>query len=307
MITVDKSLAARKEQLLVYFRERAVESLGEIRRTYGSTQFKKQAAAANRAVIQARQNIEKALLQKATREGWSNQEILECILMITYTNYIVMIEARNEVWPYEYMTFSRRIGELWQPFAKLCFDYPLRDLTLFVPPLFSEVKRKFTSEIESYIDTLTITDHQKKELKKYYNKVWSLVTSGEVKLELDLHFEQNRERFVVDFKSGFGSNEKGNTNRLLLVASIYKNLEENYTCLLLVRAEEDRNNNYFRTLKNSGIWQAYCGTETHAKIKEHSGFDIKQWIEKNIDWSGDFGSDTMQYFRDNDLDQYLKW
>jgi hypothetical protein len=44
--------------------------------------------------------------------------------MVTYTNYVVMIEARNDTWPYDYMTFSRRIGELWEPFAKLCFRYP---------------------------------------------------------------------------------------------------------------------------------------------------------------------------------------
>lgn len=254
MIAIEKSLSTKKKDLLTYFRERAEESLEEIRRTYGSTEFKEQAKAINGAVKETRGNIIKALLQKATEEKWSYEEILQCILMITYTNYIVMIECRNEVWPYEYMTFSRRIGELWQPFCQLCFDYPLRSLKLFIPPLFSEVKQKLTAEIEDYIDTLTITEEQKKELKGYYTKVWSLVTSGEIKLELDLHFEQNEEKFIVDFKSGFGSNEKGNTNRLLLVASIYKNLEENYRCLLLVRAEEDRNNNYYQTLKNSGIW-----------------------------------------------------
>lgn len=307
MITIDKSLGARKGDLLTYFRERANESLEEIRRNYGNTEFRQQASAINRATIETKDNIIKPLLQKTAKEKWSNKEVLQCILTITYTNYIVMVECRNEVWPYEYMTFSRRIGELWQPFSKLCFDYPLRDLALFVPPLFSEVKRKLTTEIEDYIDTLTVTEEQKKELKKYYNKVWNLVSSGEIKLELDLHFEQNGRRFVVDFKSGFSSNEKGNTNRLLLVASVYKNLEQNYRCLLLVRAEEGRNNNYFQILKNSGIWEAYCGSETYAKIKEHSGFDIKQWIENNIDWSGDLRTDTMEYFRDNNLDQYLKW
>jgi hypothetical protein len=46
-----------------------------------------------------------------------------------------------------------------------------------------------------------------------YQKVWILVTSGEIKLELDLHFENGENDFVVDFKSGFSSNEKGNTNR----------------------------------------------------------------------------------------------
>ena len=144
--------------------------------------------------------------------------------MVTHASNIVMIESRNDVWPYEYMSFSRRIGELWEPFCKLCFDYPNRALTLFIPPLFSEVKQKLTDEIEDYVDALTIMEEQKRELKRYYNKVWSFVTSGEIKLELDLHFEQDGEKFVVDFKSGFGSNEKGNTNRLLLVATIYKSL-----------------------------------------------------------------------------------
>jgi len=307
MIVIDRSLSTRKEDLLTHFRGRASESLEQVRRTFGATQYKAQASAINKASIETKDNMIKSLLQKAAREEWSNKQALECVLMITYTHYVVMIETRNEVWPYEYMTFSRRIGELWQPFCKLCFDYPLRGITLFVPPLFSEVKQKLSTEIEDYIDTLTITEEQKEQLKKYYNKVWSLVTSGEIKLELDLHFEDNGERFVVDFKSGFGSNEKGNTNRLLLVGSIYKSLEENYRALLLVRAEEDRNNNYFRILKNSGVWQAYCGNEAYAKVKEHSGFDIKRWIADNIDWSTDLSRETMDYLRQNELEQYLKW
>lgn len=227
--------------------------------------------------------------------------------MITYTSYIVMLECRNEVWPYEYMAFSRRIGELWEPFCELCFDFPIRDISLFVPPLFSEVKKRLTNEIEDYISRLSISSDQKKELKRYYDKVWSLVTSGGIKLELDLHFELNGEKIVVDFKSGFGSNEKGNTNRLLLVASVYKNLEENYKCIILVRSEEDRNNNYFQTLKNSGIWEAYCGDEAYAKIKEYSGFDIKQWITSNINWEDDFKEETILHFRESSLDQYLRW
>lgn len=137
--------------------------------------------------------------------------------------------------------------------------------------------------------------------------MWSFVTSGEIKLELDLHFEQGAERFVVDFKSGFSSNEKGNTNRLLLVATIYKSLEESYRCCLFVRAEEDRNNNYFQILKDSGIWEAYCGSETYAKIEGYSGFNIGGWIKDNIAWANDFRSDTMSFFEDNNLNQYLRW
>lgn len=307
MIKLDKKLSSRKDEILAYFRQRGLESLKEINGFYGTAEYKKRAGAINKSVIGTKIKILQTLLQKADRETWNNEEVLRCVLLITYCSYIVMIELRNDVWPYEYMTFSRRIGELWDPFCQTCFEYPLKELELFVPPLFSEVKQRLTKEIEDYIDALEITDEQKDELKKYYKKVWSFVTSGEIKLELDLHFLQNDNKYIVDFKSGFGSNEKGNTNRLLLVATIYKNLEENYQCLLLVRADEDKNNHYFQTLKNSGIWEAYCGKDTYSKIEEYSGFDIGSWIENNISWSSDFRPDTMKYFKDNELSQYLKW
>lgn len=307
MVNIDKSLNRSKNELLAYFRDRASESSEEIKGIYGSTNYKKQASEINKAIIKTKENILKSLLQKAKNEKWSNLEILECVLMITYTCYIVMIEYRNSVWPYEYMAFSRRIGELWEPFCKICFEYSINELKLFIPPLFSDVKRKLSREIEDFIESLNIPKDQKIELKRYYDKVWSLVTSGEIKLELDLHFEQNGKKYVVDFKSGFGSNEKGNTNRLLLVASVYKILEEDYQCMLLVRAAEDSNNNYFQLLKNSGIWNAYSGDNTYEKIKEFSGFDIKLWIEENINWNEDFDQKTIQYLTDNNLTQYLIW
>ncbi|AUO79553.1 hypothetical protein BSP10_150 [Bacillus phage BSP10] len=56
--------------------------------------------------------------------------------------------------------------------------------------------------------------------------MWELVVSGEIKLESDLHFEKDGVKYNVDFKSGFNSNEKGNTNRLLMVGSIYKTRPE---------------------------------------------------------------------------------
>lgn len=288
-----------------YYRSRAEEFLSEIKLTYGNTQYREQASAINKSLIETKDILLATLLQTAENEKWSNQEKLESILMITYTNYIVMLESRNDVWPYEYMTFSRRIGELWEPFCKLCFAYPINKVTLFIPPLFSEVKKKLSDEIEVYIDKLKISKEEKEQLKKYYYKVWGLVTSGEIKLELDLHFIYNNQKFVVDFKSGFGSNEKGNTNRLLLVASIYQNLEENYKCMIFVRADE--NNHYFQTLKNSGIWDAFSGAEAYNQMNLFSGFDIKSWIELNVNWEKDFKKETMQFFKQNNLDQYLIW
>jgi hypothetical protein len=158
------------------------------------------------------------------------------------------------------MAFSRRIGELWEGFIRTAFDFAPNGLTYFVPPLFSDVRKSLKQEIHEYINQLPLKAARKRELLEYYEKVWSLVDSGEINLELDLHFEVKGQRINVDLKSGFGSNEKGNTNRLLMVATIYRNLEADYRCVLLVRAPEDQNNHYFRTLRDSAVWEAYCGT-----------------------------------------------
>jgi hypothetical protein len=302
---IDKTIKDRKIELLSYFRDRASEALTVIKSKFADTQSDKRARAINESLNQTKSVLITTILQQAEKEKWTNKEKLECILMVTYCNIVVMIESRNSVRPYEYMDFSRRVGELWDPFCKLCFYYPINDISLFVPPLFSEVKKKMTDEIADYIDNLNITAEEKQELKIYYDKVWSLVSSGEIQLELDLHFSHNDQKYVVDFKSGFGSNEKGNTNRLLLVATIYQNLDENYKCLLFVRAEE--NNSYFNTLKNSGIWEAYCGNEAYEKIKTHSGYDLKLWTDTNIDWENDFNNETITHFTDKNLLQYLLW
>ncbi len=304
-MNIDKTIKSRKIELLSYFRNRSSEALTVVKAKFAETQSDKRARAINESLNQTKAVLITTLLQQAEKENWTNLEKLECILMITYCNIVVMIESRNSVRPYEYMDFSRRVGELWDPFCKLCFYYPINNLSLFIPPLFSEVKKKMTDEISDYIENLSITKEEKQELKRYYDKVWDLVSSGEIQLELDLHFSHNNQKYVVDFKSGFGSNEKGNTNRLLLVATIYQNLDENYKCLLFVRAEE--NNSYFNTLKNSGIWNAYCGSDAYQKIKEYSGYDLRLWSDTNIDWATDLDTETTAHLTENNLLQYLLW
>ena len=223
---INRDIRYNKQILLDYFRSRASETLSELSLTFSASDYKKKAQAVNHAIIQSKDNLISILLETARRESWNNRELLECILMVTYTNDVVMLETRNSVWEYDYMAFSRRVGELWEPFCKLCFQYPINNISLFIPPLFSEVKQNLTHEIDTYISGLNITNTEKVQLRKYYEKVWSLVTSGEIQLECDLHFTDGTKKYIVDFKSGFGSNEKGNTNRLLLVGSIYQNIEE---------------------------------------------------------------------------------
>jgi len=305
MLNISKDTRKDKAGLLQYFRDRSNEFLAKVNNDYGNTEYKKKAKKLNTLLVKARVTLIEIVEQKSKKENWTNQETLECVLMITYCNYIVMLEMRHSVWSYEYMAFSRRIGELWEPFCKLAFEYPINDLELFVPPLFADVKKMLADEIEGYINGVNLTSEEKEQLIKYYNKVWSLVMSGEIQLELDLHFIFEEKRYVVDFKSGFGSNEKGNTNRLLLVASVYQNLEDGYEPLIFVRSAE--NNNYFKTLQNSGIWSAFSGKDTYVELHKYSGYDIRNWINKNINWVEDLNNSFVIHLKENDLLKYLTW
>ena len=308
MTLIDNNVRTKKTELLEYYRSRSDELIAESKQIYADSEYKKRASLVNKGLIEAKGNLLKILEQKSKKENWEKDEVLEGVLIITYTNYVVMLEARNDVWSYEYMAFARRIGELWEPFCLLCWDYPINDnLNYFVPPLFKDVKTKLTKEIDDLISKLEISKDEKDELRKYYQKVWILVTSGEIKLELDLHFENGENNFVVDFKSGFSSNEKGNTNRLLLVASIYKVLEEGHKCLLFVRSPEEQNNHYLQTLKKSGLWDVYCGEETYRKIQDFTGFNLAEWMKENVKWENDFDEKMFSHLQDNNLIQYLEW
>lgn len=296
-----------KSNLLQYFRDRTKEYYSEIEKTYSKTDFKKRASAINKSVITIRENILKTLFNLSKKNKIEDKDIISPVLTIYYTSYVVMLEARNYYWPYEYMAFARRIGELWEPFCKIPFEYPVNELDIFIPPTFEDVKKLLTYEIKDYISKLPLSDEQKSELITYYEKVWQLVTSGDIKLELDLHFIQGNNKYVVDYKSGFHSNEKGNTNRLLLVGAIYKNISPDYKPLIFVRSDKDDNNHYLQTLNRSDIWSVHCGEEAYSEICKYTGFNLNDWIEKNINWKNDISSDFYKYLNKNDLIKYLSW
>ena len=154
---------------------------------------------------------------------------------------------------------------------------------------------------------LPLSNDIKIELKRQYAFPWTMVDSGGIKLDLDLHFEQNGVHYNCDFKSGFSSNEKGNTNRLLLVGSIYNSLGNNEKTLLFVRQSEDENNHYLQTLKNSPYWDVYCANDCYSAIKKFTGFDLRGWIDHNIDWENDISKEFSNHLRENDLLKYLTW
>jgi len=286
------------------FREEAERSLAA---TSSLKDRKEKAKKINIGIQEYRDDRIKTMLLQAKSLAWNNKQILDEILMITYTSYIVMLEYRNKIWSYDYMAFARRIGELWEPFCKLPFEYSIRRLKIIEPMNFRELQRKIKSQTTDYINTLRISEQEKRLLTYYYEFPWNLVDSGGIKLDLDLHFEQNGVHYNCDFKSGFSSNEKGNTNRLLLVGSIYHSISENEKTVLFVRQKENQNNHYLQTLKNSGFWSVYCADDCYTKILEFTGFDLRHWLDVNVDWESDISAEFRSYLNENGLLKYLSW
>jgi hypothetical protein len=103
---IDINLRNNKAELLAYFRNRANEIVSELALQYSAADYKKRASALNKAIIQSKENLLLIVEETARAQHWTNNDILECVLMITYTNDVVMLESRNAVWEYDYMAFS---------------------------------------------------------------------------------------------------------------------------------------------------------------------------------------------------------
>lgn len=292
-----------KSKWIAFFTQQVATEKEKICSRYKN--YKDQASAINQFINDIRDNSIRSL--KAHSNELTQSELLDEILIITYASYIVMLDARNSVWPYEYMAFARRIGELWEPFCKLPFEYPIKKLTIISPPDFNKVQDTIKKDATNYIDSLKLDQETKDELKRHYAIPWTMVDSGGIKLGLDLHFEQDGIHYNCDFKSGFSSNEKGNTNRLLLVASIYNSLGEIKKTILFVRQPEDDNNHYLQTLKNSPYWDVYCANDGYAAMKRFTGFDMREWLDNNVDWENDISSELREHLEKNDLLRYLTW
>lgn len=292
-----------KSKWIAFFTQQVATEKEKICSRYKN--YKDQASAINQFINDICDNSIRSL--KAHSNELTQSELLDEILIITYASYIVMLDARNSVWPYEYMAFARRIGELWEPFCKLPFEYPIKKLTIISPPDFNKVQDTIKKDATNYIDSLKLDQETKDELKRHYAIPWTMVDSGGIKLGLDLHFEQDGIHYNCDFKSGFSSNEKGNTNRLLLVASIYNSLGEIEKTILFVRQPEDDNNHYLQTLKNSPYWDVYCANDGYAAMKRFTGFDMREWLDNNVDWENDISSELREHLEKNDLLRYLTW
>ena len=78
---------------------------------------------------------------------------------------------------------------------------------------------EFFQKLNSDIDNLSSNPRSQK-INELKNLISSLV--GNIDLKLDYFGTSGEIIYGIDFKSGFGSNEKGNTERILQVGNAYR-------------------------------------------------------------------------------------
>lgn len=299
-----------KEDYLNYFESKINEfiSLEKFNISSDKKVYKKQTQKIGKFINDVRKKAEKEVFDDETLE---KSRIIDKLLMIQYVSYVVSLEYRNKFWPYDNMSFSRRVGEFWEPLCDIPFENSLKKLTMFKPKRFLDVEKKQKETMKSLLNGLSISKAEKNDIFSRYLDVWKYINSESIQLPLDLHFKQGEKYYDVDYKSGFSSNEKGNTNRLLMVAEINLSLQklfgEEHENILLVRQKEYENNHYLETLKNSGKWNVFCGEDAYEKIYEFTGYNLKNWINSNIDWENDLSGKFYSYLESKDLIRYLQW
>ncbi len=230
--------------------------------------FRKKAKAVNNVVADARGIIERKL-------GSTNLSKQDELIVLEYCTTVANLEYRNKVWPYEYMALSRRMGELWERFCKSAWENPVRPGVARVDaPDFVEVMAKIHQRVEPSIP---------KEIKNDFDNLVGLIDP--INMREDEVFELDGKLCVIDFKSGFGSNEKGNTLRLLAVGRAYKLYDPGVSLLFLVRQKQ--NNNYLNRIRSSKLWEVHTGGDAYEKIDELTGSNISKLRAEMIDFQND--------------------
>lgn len=231
---------------------------------------------------------------------YSHLDRSKLFMLLQYCYSVMSFEYRNVVWPYEYMAFSRRNGELWERFCKAAWDNSqLSNLYRIPAPSFHEVRNSFRDRIINYTQGNQYQHHIVNDV----DSVFELV--GEINMIEDEMFNLNGRNHIIDFKSGFGSNEKGNTLRLIAVGRAYKHWDPNVNLLFLVRQNE--NNNYLETIRRSNLWEVHCGDAAYRKIDELTNAGICEIRREAIDFRNDLSPNFWNYLVNNNLSYYLDW
>jgi hypothetical protein len=218
-----------------------------------------------------------------------------------YACFVASLVARHEIWPYDALSFSRRVGEYWETMCVTAWEYPIADVREVDVPTAAVVKADFLAALRETIadspkagEAIGLVDEFTKPME-------------DIDMRTDLVFEVDGVVHVVDFKSGFGSNEKGNRDRLSGLAFLVGKWKPSARRWLLVRQTE--NNSYLSTLDTPAGWTVVTGREVYAWIAQMTGVDIQAICTAVVDWEADLPPDFKVFLKGHspDLWSYLHW
>lgn len=289
------SLVTLKQEVFQFYHDNLREKITDIALQEISHQDK--AKKVNKLIAE----LQQALTQKFSVSG-TDQEKQQSLLVIQYCASVVSLEYRHMVWPYEYMALSRRVGELWERFCKAAWEHPsLPNVKRISAPEFSDAAKSLRTRLEKSLSSEGDNSSTLNDIETLFELV------GEINMKEDEMFLKDETPHIIDFKSGFGSNEKGNTLRLLTVGRAYKLWNPNTQLLLLVRQEQ--NNNYLNVIKKSGLWEVHCGDSAYSKIDTLTGSNIQVIRDEVIDFQTDLSDELWEELSSHlsDLTSYLQW
>ena len=253
-----------------------------------------------RKLGQLSNKLHNELLLETAENIYIQEKRVEPLFLNYYCYVISMIESRHKIIPYTDIEFSRRIGEVWERFCNLILKNPFSSAEILKEPENSEFFQKLNSDI----DNLSSNPRSQK-INELKNLISSLV--GNIDLKLDYFGTSGEIIYGIDFKSGFGSNEKGNTERILQVGNAYRYLEPATNLNVLVRQNE--NNNYMNKIENSGIWNVKKGKEAYLFLEDLSKCSVIGILENEFAFEEDFDSKVYEDIGKtvNNREKYLNW
>lgn len=290
------TLARLKDEYLAVYRKQLADPVTAMAASTGTHQAK--AKEVNALINQIYQGLRTGI----AGSGASTKDVQQRFLVLQYCTSVASLEYRHQVWPYEYMALSRRVGELWERFCSAAWDAPSKPAVARIePPVFAEVERSIRNRLAHH----QIDADVRKEINVAFDLLFTLV--GEINMKEDEVFAVSGVPHVIDFKSGFGSNEKGNTVRLLTVGRTYKLWNPDTKLFFLVRQET--NNNYLNVIGRSGLWDVRCGAAAYRTIDELTGSDMASIRESVVNFERDLSPAFWRYLSSHlsDLRAYLRW
>jgi hypothetical protein len=290
------TLSRLKNDFLAIYQERLTDDVGAI--AAGTEGHQAKAKDVNTRVKQVHDELRAGIAES----GATTHDIQQQLLVLQYCTSVASLEYRHQVWPYEYMALSRRVGELWERFCSAAWDSPSKPAVARVkPPNFAEVEKR----IRDRLAHREMDDEARMDIDAAFDVLFELV--GKISMKEDEVFTVSGIPHVIDFKSGFGSNEKGNTLRLLTVGRSYKLWNPSTQLFFLVRQEA--NNNYLNVIRRSRLWDVRCGTAAYQTIDDLTGAEITSIRDNIVNFERDLSPEFWHYLSTHlsDLRAYLRW